>query len=298
LGESALYNNTSGSGGTAAGAGALEYNTTGNYNTAVGYLTLSSNTTGGYTTSVGAYSLEANTTGGYDTAFGAYSLPDNTTGTGNTAFGYAALRSTTIGNNNIGFGYQTLYVNATGSSNIAMGYQAGYYATGSYNIEIGSEGTRGDEATIRLGTEGTQTATFVAGISGTQVTGAAVYVTSSGQLGVQASSERYKTAIASMGASSKKLQALRPVTFRLKSDPHDVVQYGLIAEEVDKVYPELVIRDATGKIQGVHYEELAPMLLNEVQQQAAEIRDLKKMVGDLRAGMVKLESRGELVALR
>ena len=121
--------------------------------------------------------------------------------------------------------------------------------------------------TIRIGTPTTQLATYVAGISSAKVTGSAVYVTSTGQLGVLASSERFKTAIADMGPSSGKLQQLRPVTFRLKTDRHGSTQYGLIAEEVAKVYPELVIRDDAGQIQGVRYEELAPMLLNEVQQQ-------------------------------
>ena len=113
------------------------------------------------------------------------------------------------------------------------------------------------------------------------MTGAAVYVTSSGQLGVRASSERYKTAIASMGARTGDLQKLRPVTFHLKTDPHGAVQYGLIAEEVDKVYPELVIRDAKGVIQGVRYDELAPMLLNEVQQQKAQLRVMQRQVAEL-----------------
>ena len=115
--------------------------------------------------------------------------------------------------------------------------------------------------------QGTQTQTTIAGIYGTHVTGSAVYVTSTGQLGVQASSERYKTDIATMLEASSKLAQLRPVTFHYKNDPKDVRQYGLIAEEVVKVYPELVIRDDSGKIQGVHYEELAPILLNEIQKQ-------------------------------
>ena len=173
---------------------------------------------------------------------------------------------------------------------------------------------------IRIGTQGTQTKTYVAGISDAQITGAAVYVTSSGRLGVLASSERYKTAITPMGANTEKLPLLRPVSFHLKSDPAGAVQYGLIAEEVDKVYPELVIRDDTGKIQGVRYDELAPMLLNEVQQQqatirlqAAEIRDLKLQQKDrlaaqdqqlqnlqrqMAALLAKLQSKDELVAQR
>jgi len=155
---------------------------------------------------------------------------------------------------------------------------------------------------IRIGTENTQTAAYIAGISGAQVTGAAVYVTSSGRLGVQASSERYKTAIAAMGAHTDRLQELRPVSFHLKSDPDGALQYGLIAEEVDKVYPELVIRDQSGKIQGVHYEELAPMLLNEVQRQQAAIVELRKQVAELsnlkkEVAALRRESR-ELVAER
>jgi hypothetical protein len=162
---------------------------------------------------------------------------------------------------------------------------------------------------IRIGTQGTQTKTYVAGISDAQITGAAVYVTSSGRLGVLASSERYKTAITPMGANTEKLPLLRPVSFHLKSDPAGAVQYGLIAEEVDKVYPELVIRDDTGKIQGARYDELAPMLLNQMQHerkettakfnaQGMEIRDLKKLVVEMRAGLLKLQAKDELAAQR
>lgn len=143
------------------------------------------------------------------------------------------------------------------------------------------------------------------------MTGAAVYVTSSGQLGVLASSERYKTAIAPMGAGTEKLQELRPVSFHLKTDPKGALQYGLIAEEVANIYPELVIRDGAGKIQGVHYDELAPMLLNEVQKQAAEIRELKQqqkqlatqvelndLKQQLQAALAALRSKDNLVAQR
>jgi trimeric autotransporter adhesin len=309
IGYQALYANTTGNGNTADGFSALAANTTGNYNSAFGYQAFATNTTGSYTTAVGSYALGANTTGGYDTAFGAYSLPANTSGTGNTAFGYAALRSTTTGNSNIGFGYQALYLDTAGSNNIAMGYQAAYFVTGSNTIEIGTEGAAGDNDVTRIGTPGTQKAAYVAGISGAQVTGSAVYVTSSGQLGVLASSERYKTAIAPIGTDTERLQELRPVSFHLKTDPKGPVQYGLIAEEVNDVYPELVIRDDKGKIQGVRYEELTPMLLNEMQQQhkamtekldaqAAEIRDLKKLVVEMQTGLLKLQAKDELVAQR
>ena len=194
-----------------------------------------------------------------------------------------------------------------------MGANAGYNVTsGSENIEIGNKGTSSDNGIIRIGTAGSQAATYVAGIENAKVTGAAVYVTSSGQLGVLASSERYKTAIAPIGTSTGKLQQLRPVTFHLKTDPNGPVQYGLIAEEVAKVYPELVIRDDAGKIQGVRYEELAPMLLNEVQKQerkidaqVAEICDLKQQVAELNdlkqemhAALLALKAKDRLVAQR
>jgi hypothetical protein len=158
---------------------------------------------------------------------------------------------------------------------------------------------------IRIGTPGTHTATYIAGIESAKITGAAVYVTSSGQLGVLASSERYKTAIAPMGADTEKLQLLQPVSFHLKSDPKGAVQYGLVAEEVAKVYPELVIRDAGGTIQGVRYDELAPMLLNEVQKQqrmnsvqVAKIALLERQLSGVQAALLKLQPKDELVAQR
>ncbi len=167
--------------------------------------------------------------------------------------------------------------------------------TGSNNIDIGSMGSAGESGVIRIGGP-SQSAAYVAGISSTHLTGSAVYVTANGQLGVLASSERYKTEIASMGPSTQKLHELRPVSFHLKSDPKGAVQYGLIAEEVAKVFPELVIRDEAGTIQGVRYDELAPMPLNEVQHQVAEIRDLKQQVAEL--NNLKLEMRAALVALK
>jgi len=132
-----------------------------------------------------------------------------------------------------------------------------------------------------------------------------VYVTATGQLGLQGSSERFKTNIAPMPEFTAKLQQLRPVTFQYKTDPMGTPRYGLIAEEVDKIYPELVIRDEKGQIQGVRYEELAPMLLNEMQKQqmvvaaqAAEIRDLKKLVLEMQAGLLQLQAKDKLVAQR
>jgi hypothetical protein len=227
-----------------------------------------------HNTAAGNDALYSTTTGANNTAFGYLALYANTTGKGNEAHGAYALYGNTTGIRNIGIGSNALYDNVSGSYNIAVGFDAGYNVTnGSNNIEIGASGTSTDNGTIQIGVQGTQTSATIAGIFGSPVTGSAVYVTSTGMLGVQASSERFKTDIAPMPELSEKLNQLRPVTFHYKMDPKGVPQYGLIAEEVDKVYPELVIRDASGKIQGVHYEELAPMLLHEVQKQQSELHE-------------------------
>jgi hypothetical protein len=190
-----------------------------------------------------------------------------------------------------------------------LGTDAGYnLTTGSNNVDIANEGIAAENGTIRIGASGTQTIAYIAGIESAKVTGSAVYVTAKGQLGVLASSERFKTAIASMVNQTDRLQQLRPVTFHLKTDPNGAVQYGLIAEEVAKVYPELVIRDEAGKIQGVRYEELAPMLLNEVQQQQQrlervehleqEVAELKQLNRSTQAALEKLLAADERVAMR
>jgi hypothetical protein len=157
----------------------------------------------------------------------------------------------------------------TGIRNVGVGNNTGTsLVSGDYNVDIGWGVTgAGDETgVVRIGNPTYATTTYVAGIKDSVVTGAAVYVNSSGQLGVLASSERYKTDIESIPFSENKLQQLRPVTFHLKTEPTGTLQYGLIAEEVDKVYPELVIRNAGGQIQGVRYDELAPILLRQVQE--------------------------------
>jgi Chaperone of endosialidase len=238
-------------------------------------------------------------------------LAFNTTGNYNTAAGFNAVFHNTTGNDNTGVGYFALFSNTTGLNNIGIGNNAGYAVTGSNNIDIGSMGSAGESGVIRIGGH-SQSAAYIAGISSTQLTGSAVYVTANGQLGVLASSERYKTEIASMGPSTQKLHELRPVSFHLKSDPKGAVQYGLIAEEVNKVFPELVIRDEAGTIQGVRYDELAPMLLNEMQEQqqkiavqdqraatqSLEISQLKAQLAEMHAALLTLQSKDQLVAQR
>jgi len=221
------------------------------------------------------------------------------------------LLNNTSGSGNIGIGYNALNVNTTGMNNIAIGTNAGYSVTGSNNIDIGSVGAAGESGVIRLGGS-SQSAVYVAGITTTHLTGAPVYVDCKGQLGLLASSERYKTAIEPMGGVTNKLDELRPVSFHLKNDPQGPLQYGLVAEEVNKLYPELVIRDEAGAMQGVRYDELAPMLLNELQQahrkmaaqdqrisdmeqQVSELNDLKQ---EMRAALVKLQEKNPLSAQR
>lgn len=287
MGTNALLSAEGAQRDTAAGFGALNFNTTGSDNTAVGSDALLSNTQGSFNSVLGSNSLSANTTGNGNSAFGNETLTNNTTGffntglgafslifsTGNynTAAGANSLAANTTGSNNTAVGYQALASSTTGANNIAIGYFAGNLLSGSENIDIGNQGVAGDSGTVRIGTAGSQKHVFIAGISSSQVTGSAVYVTAAGKLGVLASSERYKTAISPMGDTSEKLQELRPVTFHLKTEPHGALQYGLIAEEVSRVYPDLVIRDEAGTVQGVRYDELAPLLLNELQKQKSRM---------------------------
>ncbi len=329
FGAFALAFNTGGEGNSAFGQGALYSNQTGYFNSAFGDLALGNgNVRGSNNTAVGGYALRfndadnntatgfsalnSNTTGSMNTAIGVQTLQLNTVGKFNTAAGADALGKNTTGISNTGVGLNALWSNTTGNYNIALGYRAGYAmkGTGQFNIEIGNQGKYSDYRTIRIGD--IQYATYIAGISGTRVTGSAVYVTTDGKLGVLASSERYKTDVAPMGSNSAKLERLRPVTFHLKTDPQGPLQYGLIAEEVSKVYPELVIRDGAGSIEGVRYEELTPLLLNEVQQQQREIdsqrvqlREMQHQVAEMmdlnrsmQAALLELQTRRERVAQR
>jgi hypothetical protein len=291
----------SGSSGTynsALGTYSLYSITNGTYNTAVGFNSLSNLTSGSLNTAIGSGSMQFLKTGVDNDAFGYAALVNTTTGSDNTALGLQSLWSNEVGNENVAVGSNAL-IQSTGSNNVAVGFNAGNEITaGSNNVDIASEGVTADNGIIRIGTAGSQTETFVAGIANSKVTGSAVYITSSGQLGTLASAERYKTEIASMGSATDKLMRLRPVTFHLKSEPAGVVQYGLIAEEVDKVYPELAIHDAEDRLSGVRYDELAPMLLNEFQKQQqkmtaqkAEIRSLKEQFAIQSAQLTKTQKQ-------
>jgi hypothetical protein len=173
-------------------------------------------------------------------------------------------------------GFAAMFNSTAGSNNIALGLRAGQaLIAGSNNIDIGNFGASGDSNTIRIGTQGTQKATYIAGISSTMVTGDAVLVSSTGKLGMMMSSARYKRDIHDMNEASSNLMKLRPVTFRYKDDPQGIKQYGLVAEEVARVYPELVSYDH-GKVESVHYLTLTGMLLNELQKQAVGLQKQAK----------------------
>jgi hypothetical protein len=296
LGENALSAVTSGGDNTGLGYLALALNTQGNNNTASGYETLYNNTSGSTNTAIGDVALFSNTTGSGNTAIGESALNSNTNGNYNTAVGFAALELNKNGQNNTAIGYNALLSNRTGSNNIAIGYNAGFAPTGSSNIDIGNFGFTGEGNIIRIGTS--QAATFIAGISGvTAASGVAVFVNSSGQLGTLTSSARFKRDIKSMDDASEAILALRPVTFKYKPelDAQGLPQFGLVAEEVDKVDPDLVARDDKNQIYTVRYEAVNAMLLNEflkehktVEAQSTEIQQLKQSVAELKSMVEKL----------
>ncbi len=265
---------------TGLGRGALEATVPGDFNTANGYFALSA-TTGEENTGMGGYALSNTTTGIWNAAVGFYALGDNTDGSGNTAVGRVALGS-----------------NTTGSFNIAVGFHAGgFLSTGdSNNIDIGSFGESGDNGTIRVGTSGNHTRSFMAGVRDV-VTGLGnalpVVIDSDGQLGTINSSRRFKQDIHDMGDASGGLMRLRPVTFRYKKpfdDGSQPIQYGLIAEEVAEVYPDLVAHSADGQIQTVKYQVLDSMLLNEVQQLHTQVSALTQQNRDLQQRLTLLEA--------
>jgi trimeric autotransporter adhesin len=305
VGDSALSNNAIGIANTASGFHALFNNTTGNNNTASGVYGLNANTTGYQNTASGYLALYNNTIGYFNTANGAGALLSNTTGIGNTASGVSALSKNTVGSNNTASGLNALMGNTGGDNNIAIGVSAGInLTTGSDNIDIGNAGVASESRHIRIGTKGTQAKTFIAGIAGVPVAGGVgVIIGNSGQLGTVVSSERFKDAIKPMDKASEAILALQPVTFRYKHelDPDGIPQFGLVAEQVEKVDRDLVARDDQGKPYTVRYEAVNAMLLNEflkehrkVEEQQAAIKQLESRVaqcGDLRSTVAQQEKQ-------
>jgi len=315
-GAGALLSNTNGDRNTANGTFALLNNTTGNSNTAEGWRALFQNTTGDRNTASGRETLLSNTTGFENTATGSVALENNITGNDNTATGFAALNSNTTGALNTANGTGAL-VNSNGDLNIALGFGAGVnLTTGNNNIDIGNLGVAAEANIIRIGTEvavtdpfgvihPAHTATYIAGINDADaIGGEAVFVTSAGKLGTISvpSSARFKDEIRPMNKASEAILALNPVAFRYKKelDPKGVPQFGLVAEEVEKVAPDLVRRDRDGKLQAVRYDAVNAMLLNEflkahrkMHHQQEMIARQQKQIDALTAGLQKVSAQLE-----
>jgi Chaperone of endosialidase len=309
FGTAALLFNNTGVANTAVGAAALLNNTEGGFNTSIGDFALSHNTTGSNNTANGVQALFSNTSGDRNTATGWQALVNNTGANNNTAHGFEALHNTNAGNNT-GIGFDALEANttgnnntaiganalrnATGSSNIALGGGAGVNVmAGSNNIEIGTSGAGADDNTIRIGLEGTQTQTFVAGILGNGPFGCDLTIDAvTGQIGVGGcvSSERFKKDIDSMDKASEAIFSLKPVTFHYKNDKTNNPQFGLIAEEVAKVNPALIAVDKEGRPYSVRYQQINAMLLNEFlkehrrgEQQDCKIQAQETTIAELRS---------------
>jgi uncharacterized coiled-coil protein SlyX len=319
VGAGALLFNTAEE-NTAVGAAALLFNTTGTDNTATGAVALLNNTEGSNNTATGSFALQSNTTGNLNTATGLSALYSNTTGIGNTAEGGSTLALNTTGQSNTAIGTGALSSNTTGNANIAIGSFAGHdLTTGNQNIVIGNpNAVAGESNTIRIGGSLLQTRAFIAGIRGV-ATGnndaVNVVIDSDGQLGTVSSSRRFKKEIKPMDTASEGILALKPVTFHYKSDKTNRSEFGLIAEEVAQVNPDLVVHDENGEIYTVRYEAVNAMLLNEFlkehrkneEQQAtiarlkstdakqeATIANQQKQIAALTAGLQKVSTQLEL----
>jgi trimeric autotransporter adhesin len=323
LGTSALNKNREGQNNTAVGVNALR-NTTNNQNTAVGAFSLEVNTNGIRNTAIGDNALGRNQAGEENTAVGSGALMlnnangntgvgvrallGNTDGGGNAAVGYAALGKNLTSRMNTALGYKALSEMVEGTNNTAIGWgTGGALIRGNNNLYIENMiGAPTESNTIRIGRPLAgnlrHDQTFIAGISGVPVSGAPVVVNAQGQLGVQGSSYRFKDHIQDMGEASQDLHKLRPVTFRYKPELAGEApprEYGLIAEEVAKVYPDLVGHDPDGKIVTVKYHELIPMLLNEVQTEHKTVQELirqnqeqLRQIQALMARVTELERHG------
>ena len=289
FGEGTLRSNTSGVKNTAYGWHAMTDNTVGENNVAVGDEALKSNINSGGNAAVGHLAMKATTSGGQNVAVGENAMLSNTTAGLNMATGAAALLENTTGTANTAAGHSALRNNTTGLNNVALGFQAGQdLTTGNNNIDIGANvsGGAGESNTIRIGQEA-QTRTFLAGVAGVTTEGVAapVLVDPNGQLGTTSSSRRFKQDIQPLGSQVSKLMALQPVSFRYRrSIVHgpNPVQYGLIAEQVASVYPNLVVRGRDGRPSAVAYQELPALLLAQAQRQQAQIAHQRDQIRALR----------------
>src|SRR6266566_3004961 len=294
-GENALFdldvNNSTDN--TAVGFEAMHFNVVTFGNTAVGSQALEFGGSGNFNVAVGFEALFQDGTGNNNTAIGASAIGLTRFGSNNTAVGNGALFFNDSGNNNTCLGFNAL-ANTTGSSNIAIGESAGInLTTGSNNIDIGNKGKAGESNYIRIGTKGTHTHTLIAGISGATVAGGVgVIIDSNGHLGTVVSSERFKEAVQPMDKASEAILALKPVTFRYKHelDPEGIPQFGLVAEEVERVNPDLGARDEQGKPYTVRYDAVNAMLLNEFLKQHRKVEEQSREINEQKTTITKLQS--------
>ena len=294
VGWFSLFSNAAGSFNTATGAGSLLFNTA-DQNTAFGAAALLFNTTGINNTAVGAAALSNNTTAAGNTANGAFALFSNTEGVVNTASGAAALSSNTTGSNNTAYGEEALE-NSNNNHNTAVGSSAlRSNTTGSVNTALGSFAginvTTADHVIcIGINGENVSNSCFIGNIFGetTVNAGTPVMIDSAGQLGTTSSSRRFKKEIQPMDKTSESLLALKPVTFHYKSDNTSTPQFGLIAEEVADINPDLVVRDEKGEIYTVRYDAVNAMLLNEFLKEHRKVQELTK---DFQATVAQLTAR-------
>jgi uncharacterized coiled-coil protein SlyX len=288
-----MFSNTTGSRNTATGNTALGQNTTGHDNTATGTGALAANTVANSNTATGVGAL-ANSNTDNNTATGFNALFNNTTGPSNTAYGVNALINNTTGGFNTATGFSALINNTTGGANIALGDSAGLNVTTASNVICIGAGVPG---------ENVGNSCYIGNIFGsTSSNGVAVLVNSNGKLGTMTSSARFKDEIKPMNNASEALFSLNPVTFRYKKgvDPQRIAQFGLVAEEVEKVNPDLIVRDKEGKPYSVRYEQINAMLLNEfikehrkVQEQEATIARLTSTDANQEAMIAKQQKQIE-----
>jgi Chaperone of endosialidase len=310
-GVNALTSNTTGDDNTAIGVNVLRSNTTGTENTALGVDALFRNTTANSNTAVGRAALAFNTTGTDNTALGRAALTSNTTASRNTAIGINALSGNTTGINNTALGRTALISNATGSDNTAIGLDALFNSTGSRNTVVGrSAGTAVTTANnvicIGANVRGADlnNSCYIGNIFGqTSAGGSAVFINANGKLGTVTSSRRFKDDIKPIDKGSETLFALKPVSFRYKKeiDPTGISQLGLVAEDVEKVNPDLVVRDEEGKPYSVRYDQVNAMLLNEflkahqkMEEQGATIAKQQKQIEALSADLQKVSAKLEV----
>jgi len=293
-GQNALFSLTTGQWNTALGAFTLRNDTDGSYNTAVGMAALLSNignqtaSTGIENTAVGAAALLLNTTGTGNTGVGADALLNNTTGGGNTAIGSRALfGNTTNGFDNTAIGASALSNNTTGDSNIALDATAGSGVTTANNVIC-----------IGIGGNNVDNACYIGQIFSSTVSASAVFVNSNGRLGTMTSSKRFKQDIKPMDKASEALYSLKPVSFRYKKefDPAGASQLGLVAEDVEKIAPDLVVHDKEGRPYSVRYEQVNAMLLNEFLKEHRKVESLEAALDTVKKRLNEQEARIQKVS--